>query len=233
MFWVKRTVAINSNSKGKGFPSGIVLLQPAGKFLKCFGRFRHFRCPFSFSGGTTSGEIFMPDNVIKTVPEIIKAASGTNLGILALLILVLALFGFYFFRKTGAGYQFLVFLVMFCGVSAFGYAAITVQRDATIRNPLATVAIPDLRLSLLFMGPLAANPSRAHVTAYVEKKASGKREARPDIVGHPGPGGMYLDFTNLSVGDIISVEVEDQGKKWQSFDMPMLQANLQMNLQEQ
>jgi len=172
----------------------------------------------------------MNENVVKTVPEIIRAASATNLGILALLILVLALFGFYFFRKSGTGYQLVVFVFMFAGVSAFGFAAITVQRDDALRGPI--VAIPDLRLSLLFMGPLAANPSRAHVTAYVEKKSSGKRELRPDIVGHPGPGGMYLDFTNLAVGDIISVEVEDQGKKWQSFDMPMLQANLQMNLQE-
>ncbi len=170
----------------------------------------------------------MHENVVKTVPEIIRAASATNLGILALLILVLALFGFYFFRKSGTGYQLVVFVLMFAGVSAFGFSAITVQRD----DSLHTVTIPDLRLSLLFMGPLAANPSRAHVTAYVEKKSSGKREPRPDIVGHPGPGGMYLDFTHLAVGDIISVEVEDQGKKWQSFDMPMLQANLQMNLQE-
>jgi hypothetical protein len=171
----------------------------------------------------------MPENVMKSVPEIIKAASGTNLGILALLILVLALFGFYFFRKSGVGYQFAVFLLMFCGVSAFGYAAITVQMEDARRT---STAIPDLRLSLLFVGQLAANPSRARVTAYVEKKATGKREARPEIVGHPGPGGIYLDFTNLLVGDIISVEVEDQGRKWQSFDMPMLQANLQMNLLE-
>jgi hypothetical protein len=62
----------------------------------------------------------MDASMLKSVPDIIKAASGTNLGILALLILVLALFGCYFFRKSGVHYQFAVFIVMFCGVAAFG-----------------------------------------------------------------------------------------------------------------
>ena len=175
----------------------------------------------------------MDASALKSVPDIIKAASGTNLGILALLILVLALFGVYLVRKSRVHYQFAVFLLMLCGVAAFGYAAIVVQREDALRAAQTSPeAIPDLRLSLLFVGKDAANPQRARVTAYVEKKKTGVRELRPDIVGHPGPGGMYLDFTKLAVGDIVSVEVEDQGKKWQSYDMPMLEANLQMNLLE-
>jgi hypothetical protein len=179
----------------------------------------------------------MDANVLKSVPEIIKAASGTNLGILALLVLVLALFGFYFFRKSGVRYQFAVFVLMFFGVAAFGYAAIAVQREDAMRAAnesarRAAEAIPDLRLSLLFPEKEAAKPSRAHVSAFVVRKATGVREPLPDVQPHSGPGGIYLDFKKLAVGDIVSVEVEDRGKKWQSYDMPMLTANLEM-LEEQ
>jgi hypothetical protein len=38
---------------------------------------------------------------VKTVPDIIKAAAGSTLGILALMILCLCLLGFVFFRGAG------------------------------------------------------------------------------------------------------------------------------------
>jgi hypothetical protein len=182
------------------------------------------------------------DTALKSVPDIIKAASATNLGIVALLILVTALLGVYFFRKAPVVYQFSVFLLTFLGAAAFAFAAIRVQQDDAAQVQADAIRkiqedyankIPDLQLTLLYSGNDVANPQRATVVAYVQKKSTGKREPRPDIVSHPGPGGIYLEFTQLEVGDILSVEVQDHGKKWSSYDLPMLSANLQMNLEEQ
>ncbi|MEM9283392.1 MAG: hypothetical protein AAGA96_16335 [Verrucomicrobiota bacterium] len=51
---------------------------------------------------------------------IIKAAAASSLGILALMILVLSILGFYFFRKSSDSVKLVVFLTFFVGVVAFG-----------------------------------------------------------------------------------------------------------------
>lgn len=59
--------------------------------------------------------------VVKTVPEIIKQASQSQLGILALLIIVLFGLAIYFFRKSPMKWSAIVFFVFFGGV--VGYAS--------------------------------------------------------------------------------------------------------------
>ena len=65
--------------------------------------------------------------------------------------------------------------------------------------------------------------------------ASSKRRTRSvtagDDIPNSGislPDGVYLVFSKLKVGDTVYVEVSDQNKKWQSYAMRMLEANLQM-----
>jgi hypothetical protein len=168
--------------------------------------------------------------VLKSVPEIIKAASATGLGILALLILVLALFGFYFFQNSAVLYRFLVFLLMFAGSVVFAYSALTVQQEDARRAQAET--LPELKLTLAFpeKDP-APNLNHAHVLTYVQSKMDSdstmidsKQYLRNDVRTVAGPGGIYLVFPKLAVGDVVYVEAEDQGKKWHSYSMRMLAA---------
>jgi hypothetical protein len=176
---------------------------------------------------------------LKTVPDIIKAASATNLGILALLILVLAVIAFVYFRERPAIYQLAVFVVMFLGVTAFGYAAISVQhkeamqaREDARKAETACVeaqSIRDLTLKLNFIGTeRAANPWTAKVVPMVQKSHEPER-VLTDVVLLKGVGGIAVRFLRLDVGDRVYLVVEDDGLKWRSDDMRMLEAQLNMN----
>src|SRR5437867_2530642 len=92
---------------------------------------------------------------LKTVPDIITAAAQSVLGILALMILALAILGFYLFRNGRAIVKASMFSVMLAGVAAFGAATIRLQREDAVRAQEAAVArqereaavrIQDLRL---------------------------------------------------------------------------------------
>ena len=56
------------------------------------------------------------------IPEIIHAAAGSNLGIFALMIVALALLGFVFFRTSPHSIRVGIFVLLFAGVSGFGFA---------------------------------------------------------------------------------------------------------------
>ena len=58
--------------------------------------------------------------VLKSIPEIIKQASQSELGIFALLIIVLFGLAFYFFRKAPVKWRAIIFFVFFAGVVAYG-----------------------------------------------------------------------------------------------------------------
>ena len=57
--------------------------------------------------------------VVKSVPEIIKQASQSQLGILALLIIVLFGLAIYFFRKSSIAWRAIIFFAFFGGVIAY------------------------------------------------------------------------------------------------------------------
>lgn len=173
----------------------------------------------------------MDATALRAAPDIIKAASSTPLGILALLILVVGVLGFCFFRNRGAVIQLIAFALVFLAMVGFGGIAMGIQRTELLEKTTSDI-IPDITLRLTFPDSAAANPQRAKATAWVLRRSTGKKEQFQDI-GHSGPGGIYLNLSKIGVGDIISVQVEDRGKKWQSYDMRMLEANLQMNPGEQ
>jgi hypothetical protein len=175
----------------------------------------------------------MSTDALKTIPDIITAASRTTLGILALLILVVAFLGFYLFRNERAvRYRFGVFLLTFVGTAAFGLAALITQHNDAVRAE--SQLLPALKLNLAFTGSESANPYRSVTTVYVQPsdKPDDPYDAheflRTDIRPIPGPGGVILEFRKLAVGDRVYVELQDQDRKWRSFPMTMLEANLQM-----
>jgi hypothetical protein len=180
----------------------------------------------------------MSNAALKTIPEIITAASRTTLGILALLIVVVGIIALYFFRNEKAvRYRFFVFLIMFAGTGVFGWSVLIAQREDALRAQ--TQILPDLKLNLAFSGSEAANPYHSKVSVFVQPnnqlddEYDSPQYLRADIRPLPGPGGLVIEFRKLAVGDRIYVEVEDHGKRWRSYPMTMLEANLQLNPAEQ
>lgn len=69
------------------------------------------------------------DELIRRAPEVIQEAAKSPLGLFALMILVLAVLAFFFFREASERTRVAIFALMFCGVAAFGYAILRVIPD--------------------------------------------------------------------------------------------------------
>ena len=60
------------------------------------------------------------NELAKSLPEIIKQAATSPLGILALMIIGLAILAFFFFRGASERTRLVIFVMLFFGVVAFG-----------------------------------------------------------------------------------------------------------------
>src|SRR5258707_9148296 len=76
------------------------------------------------------GNVSLPETALKSVPDIIKAAADSNLGILALIILVLTSLAILFFRKADDTVRVGIFVLMFAGLGLFGWAMIRANAQA-------------------------------------------------------------------------------------------------------
>src|SRR4051794_25004219 len=171
----------------------------------------------------------MDSKALATIPDIIKAASTSVLGILALLIVILGTLAFVFFRHRKE-YQLHVFLCFFIGIVGFGAVLIWLQRQDATEALAQASRVRDLRLHLLFSGAGSANPMRAVVQAFRQGRSDAKEIALTNGVQTiRGAGGVLLQFDELQMGDRVYVIVSDQGKQWRSDDMRVLEAQLAMN----
>lgn len=62
------------------------------------------------------------DQLFKSLPDIIKAAAQSQLGILALLVLALSILAYVFFAKAAVRIRVGIFVLLFAGVIGFGVA---------------------------------------------------------------------------------------------------------------
>ena len=62
------------------------------------------------------------DQLFKTLPDIIKAAAQSQLGILALLVVALSILAYAFFAKAAVRVRVGIFVLLFAGVIGFGVA---------------------------------------------------------------------------------------------------------------
>jgi hypothetical protein len=62
------------------------------------------------------------EKLFENAPEIISAAAKSPLGLFALMILALAVLGFFFFRQASERTRVVIFVLMFVSVVAFGIA---------------------------------------------------------------------------------------------------------------
>jgi hypothetical protein len=68
--------------------------------------------------------IVYQDEIVKQAPNIIEQAAKSPLGILALIILVLAVLAYFFFRNASETARIAMFVMMFMGGAAFGCAVV-------------------------------------------------------------------------------------------------------------
>lgn len=64
------------------------------------------------------------DQLFKTLPDIIKAAAQSQLGILALLVVALSMLAYVFFAKATVKVRVGIFVLLFAGVIGFGVAVL-------------------------------------------------------------------------------------------------------------
>jgi hypothetical protein len=62
------------------------------------------------------------DSLFKSLPDIIRAAAQSQLGILALLVVALAILAYVFFAKSAVKIRVGIFVLLFAGVVGFGVA---------------------------------------------------------------------------------------------------------------
>lgn len=179
---------------------------------------------------------------IKSVPDIIKAAAQSTLGIVALALLLISAVVYLLLKNAPDLYKVIVVVLMLIGAGAFGGAALIIQREEA-KNALEEKlrvqkeeiqrewmhTVQNLRLKLVFHETFPANIRNAEVYAYVQKHNEPDMKIRKDLIRTiRGVGGIVIDFSKLEVGDVINVVVDDGNKQWRSDDMKMLEGQLQM-----
>lgn len=60
--------------------------------------------------------------ILKNLPDIIKAAASSNLGIIALMLIILSGLAYGFFRRSHEAWRFSVLILLFAGCMSFGFA---------------------------------------------------------------------------------------------------------------
>ena len=95
------------------------------------------------------------ESVSKSIPEIIKQASQSQLGILALLIVVLFGLAFYFFRSAPIRWRALIFFVFFCGVAVYAWEIFRIAgRPASVHyvgrvlDKLTSAPLPESKVTV-------------------------------------------------------------------------------------
>jgi tetratricopeptide (TPR) repeat protein len=73
----------------------------------------------SFAAQSGILESTMLGDILQYVPQIIKEAATSPQGILALMIIALAILAFYFFKDAGVPVRVAIFIMVFCGVVLF------------------------------------------------------------------------------------------------------------------
>jgi hypothetical protein len=93
------------------------------------------------------------DELLKNLPEIIKAASQSKLGIVALSCVALAVLAYLFFRSARIAVRIGIFVLLFAGVVAFGVAMFrTTQAPSRVVQPYQSEFGPAHRANESFDG---------------------------------------------------------------------------------
>lgn len=97
------------------------------------------------------------DQLIKSLPDIIKAAAQSQLGILALLVVALSVLAYFFFAKSAMKFRVGIFVLLFAGAVGFGVAMFRASDSAAPSAAAKPGALSKEARSLLVA--VAADPS--------------------------------------------------------------------------
>jgi len=78
------------------------------------------------------------DALFENAPKIIEQAAKSPLGLFALMILVLAVLGYFFFKESSEITRLIIFIMMFSGVCIFGFA---IFRAVPEKGPITPVPV--------------------------------------------------------------------------------------------
>jgi len=111
------------------------------------------------------------DQLFKSLPDIIKAAAQSQLGILALLVVTLSILAYVFFAKATVKVRVGIFVLLFAGVISFGVAMFRAS-DARL-PPASGAGAPrgELSKEALTLLTAAASDRGGHV--FYEKYGAG------------------------------------------------------------
>jgi hypothetical protein len=120
--------------------------------------------------------MYMAQNVVQSVPEIITAAAKSPLGVAALIIVALSLIGLAFFRNESANVKIAIYVLMFIGFICFGVALIrTSPAPPTVTttlppSPTPKLDTPPVNFAGKFAIPLETDEKLSDARINVEEK---------------------------------------------------------------
>ncbi|HEY1092028.1 MAG TPA: hypothetical protein VGE47_13125 [Burkholderiaceae bacterium] len=84
------------------------------------------------------------EQLVKSLPDIIKAAAQSQLGILALLVVALSVLAYFFFAKAKVKIRVGIFVLLFAGVVGFGAAMFRASDASLGQAPTAGATVGSL-----------------------------------------------------------------------------------------
>jgi hypothetical protein len=82
------------------------------------------------------------EKIIKYIPDIIGEAAKNTLGLLALMVIIISVIGFIFFRKSSDWIRVGMFILLFIGVVSFGAIALQTHITQSQNIPVPTDSSP-------------------------------------------------------------------------------------------
>ena len=73
-------------------------------------------------------------DIVEHLPEIIKTASASNLGIVALMLILFSALSWGFFRRSSEKWKLTSLVLLLIGCVLFGYVAIDTSKDPLFSN---------------------------------------------------------------------------------------------------
>lgn len=128
------------------------------------------------------------EKLAANVPEVIKAASGSPLGILALIIILAALVGIYFFRRGPYQAQLLVFGCFVAGSVAYGWSidkagdkiGKVAAGTSTVPGPASSpVNVPEPETSASAAAPSQDLPTSSPASSSAQSTTRSKESRKP------------------------------------------------------
>lgn len=173
---------------------------------------------------TYSGRRHGIERLIEQAPKIIEAAARSPLGILALMVMALALVGVFLFQDAAESIRRLVFILLFVGVVGFAVALMRGTKQASYpsvegEKPLAAAKLVQLR-------------HEAKTLSSDGLRASLVRCGLFDQGFNPGASGITHQYEQRLVGDVVLIADHSCGLLWQSGasqPMTLPQARLYLN----